>query len=79
MPAMLASHQPYFPWPNTARGCAEVLFELPAAGNYGLKLYNIAGQERQRTQGWETGGRDSTRLDLRRLAEGTYPCALEAA
>jgi hypothetical protein len=65
--------------PNPARGRADVMFELPAAGEYGLRLYNIAGQEVRRARGRGTAGRNTARLDLRGLAGGTYLCALEAA
>ncbi len=65
--------------PNPARGRTEVLFELPVAGEYGLRLYNITGQEVRRLQRRGAAGRNSARLDLRGLAGGTYLCALEAA
>ncbi|GEM_PF-1532694 len=59
-------------YPNPVRGRTNISFNLPKAGAYELRVYNIAGQMVDRTTGQGMAGPNRLAWNAGRLAAGVY-------
>ena len=66
--------------PNPARGTARVTFDLPAAGEAAVSVYDARGREVARlAEGYRDAGRHTVAWESARLAPGVYLVRLAAA
>jgi len=69
VPATFALNRAY---PNPARTQATINFQLPKAGAYSMKVYNIAGQMVRTISGNGSAGINTVNLSTRNMANGVY-------
>ncbi|MFO8231210.1 MAG: T9SS type A sorting domain-containing protein [Longimonas sp.] len=61
------------PYPNPVRGMATVNYQLPAAGDVTIAVYDLLGRKVMTLQdGAQEMGRKSIQMNTQQLASGTY-------